>query len=94
MTTDYMVHCHRCPSRPGGDDWTVPYSEAADPSRHRRSTSRLIGSPEYGALWHCPTHAADCPTCPRGSWTDSHPADAGPYPETRRHRRRPTDADA
>lgn len=70
---DYTVYCHRC-----------PFESAA----HPRSTSREIGSPEYGALWHCPDHAPDCPTCPRGRWTDPHPADPGPYTERRRHRAR------
>jgi hypothetical protein len=67
----YIVHCHRC-----------PFAASA----HPREASRMIGSPEWGGLWHCPEHAADCPLCPRGSWTDPHPADPGPYVETRRHR--------
>lgn len=54
-------------------------------ARHPRATTRSIGSPETGALWHCPTHASgqltehDTPRpvkpgrlpcgCLSGSWT-------------------------
>ena len=55
MATDYIVYCHRCPDQAS--------------SAHKRSTSMLIGSPDWGALWHCPDHT-DCKMCPRGSWTD------------------------
>ena len=54
MTPDTIVHCHRCP---GPQD------------AHRRGDSVAIGSPDFGALWHCPRHV-DCKTCPRGSWSD------------------------
>lgn len=60
---------------------------APNPAVIMRSRARLIGSPEYGALWHCAAHAVDCPTCPRGSSTDLHPADPGPYTEHKRHTR-------
>lgn len=70
----YPVHCH---------DHSHTY-ETAD-AEHPRSTSRLIGSREFGGLWHCPAHAL-CPTCPRGPWTDPDPRDPGPYTETKVHR--------
>ena len=40
--TDYTVYCHVCPYPDSG---------------HLRPSSRLIGCPSYGALWHCPTHS-------------------------------------
>lgn len=50
----YMVYCHHC-------EW--PKSALPRPE------AKLIGSPEYGALWHCKKHV-DCKTCPHGAWTD------------------------
>ena len=67
----HTVHCHICPFPESG---------------HPRNTSRMIGSREWGGLWHCPKHATSCTVCPRGSWTDSHPAEPGPYTETEHHR--------
>lgn len=60
--SDYIVYCHHEDHRGFGKKWS-------DSAGHLKSTSTLIGSPEYGALWHCPEHK-DCPTCPRGSWSD------------------------
>jgi hypothetical protein len=77
---DYIVCCHLCPAGHYEGDVYV------NPGDHLRSTTRLIGSPEYGWLWHCPAHATNCPTCPRGGKTDFHPADPGPYRERLRHR--------
>jgi hypothetical protein len=53
-TRDHLVTCHLC---------------VAGSAEHPRSTSRLIGSPSFGGLWHCPAHAT-CRECPRGSWTE------------------------
>lgn len=78
---DYTVHCHRC-------ERDLSRLDLPNPAEHPRSTSRMIGGPLYGGLWHCPAHAADCPTCPRGPWTDWHPADPGPYTEAHRHKTR------
>jgi hypothetical protein len=66
---DYIVVCH---DRAHSD--TSP-AFSRDPSvrwtaEHPRSTSTLIGTPEFGRLWHCPEHA-DCKTCP-----DDRPAKA------------------
>ena len=79
---DHTVCCHLCPAGHYEGDVYL------NPGDHPRSTSRLIGSPQYGWLWHCPAHAADCPTCPRGIGTEPHPADPGPYHERLRHRAR------
>jgi hypothetical protein len=78
--SDYPVSCHRCPAGHYEGDVFV------NPGDHPRNTTRLIGSSQYGWLWHCPAHAADCPTCPRGDRTDSHPDDPPPYHERLRHR--------
>lgn len=61
---NYNVYCHHDDhSKAGfGDAWMKS-------AGHQRKDSLLIGSPQFGALWHCPEHQ-DCKTCPRGSWTD------------------------
>jgi hypothetical protein len=59
---DYTVYCHA-------------KHDPFDDSAHKRSKSRMIGSPDFGALWHCPKHY-DCPSCPRGEWTDPMPKEA------------------
>jgi hypothetical protein len=80
MNDTYIVHCHRC-----GPSHYEPDGRFINPAEHPRNTSRMIGSSEWGALWHCPAHAVDCPLCPRGNWTDKHPDDPPPYKETIRH---------
>lgn len=63
---DYPVVCHRCPA-----DWAMVQGERGQAvPRLPRSKATLHGTPDYGALWHCPEHADDCPTCPHGSWCD------------------------
>ena len=67
MTTkqDFLVCCH--------DD--RHYAEHPDAqygpnfhrdigAMHRHSTTLLLGSDEFGGLWHCPDHR-DCKSCPR-----------------------------
>lgn len=49
-----IVFCHLC---------KAPNDEV------ERSRARLIGSPDYGGLWHCVKHQ-DCLKCPHGSWTE------------------------
>jgi hypothetical protein len=68
---DYTVYCHGNHRDEGTTD--DPYGFEA--SAHKRSKSRMIGSPDFGALWHCPKHY-DCPSCPRGEWTDPMPKEA------------------
>ena len=81
--TSQMVCCHRCAgSRPS---FYESDGRFVNPSQHPRGESRMIGSSEWGTLWHCREHAADCPMCPRGDLTDRHPDDPPPYRETVRH---------
>jgi hypothetical protein len=63
MARTGTVWCHRCPDTHYEDGVLV------SPGDHDAATTTLIGSPAYGALWHCPEHN-DCPDCPRGSWSD------------------------
>jgi hypothetical protein len=52
-----LVSCHRCPGPPATprrDAVLLPYHVAA-------SWRRDFGEPAH--LWHCPSHAVDCPTC-------------------------------
>lgn len=79
----YPVHCHVCPGKWSAEKEGLP----GDTDQHPRYASRLIGSPAYGGLWHCPEHAdqlvtdrrfggdlrAEC-GCPVGEWTDEMPA--------------------
>lgn len=75
----HMVHCHVCPGRYTAEQMGLPGT--AD--MHPRYASRMIGSPQFGGLWHCPKHARPELTdalhahnklfecgCPDGDWTE------------------------
>ena len=71
----YMVHCHL--EHPPTPEHPEPYGpDNAARHEHPRSTSRLIGTYDFGGLWHCPEHY-ECPTCPR----DAKPGESSRYTE-------------
>lgn len=77
----YPVHCHVCPGRRSAEKIGLP----GDTDQHPRYASRMIGSSQWGGLWHCPEHndpkvtahrgatpIAEC-GCPLGDWTEEPP---------------------
>ena len=70
MPIDYQVVCHH-----------RDHDGNHESAKHPRSQSRMIGSPDFGGLWHCPAHE-DCTSCPHGSWTEPKAAERAKGPQT------------
>lgn len=83
----YVVLCHVCP----GNHTAAKLGLPRGTDRVPRYAARLIGSANYGGLWHCPEHADQTPDatqhghhrnvergpcgCPHGDWTEAPPSD-------------------
>ena len=68
----HVVHCHVCPGGYTAEKQGLPRTI----DQHPRYVSRLMGSPEFGGLWHCPAHNSgdDCDCPQHDDWTDQLPS--------------------